>query len=140
MNSVTPVDLFLPVATIVSERMPAAVVFENVPAFANSLAGELLVTHLERIGYHVFTTILRPNEEWNELEDRKRWLLVATLDRPFTRGNSSQTLSCFCCRISRDARMLSVTAQTRSELHEPSKGCAHTIFASAKPGHGFQSP
>jgi hypothetical protein len=77
-------DLFLPVVTLVSERMPAAVVFENVPAFGTSLAGELLTSHLRRIGYHVTVEILRPNEEWAELEDRPRWLLVGTLATPFT--------------------------------------------------------
>jgi DNA (cytosine-5)-methyltransferase 1 len=76
-------DLFLPVVTLVSERMPAAVVFENVPAFGTSLAGELLASHLRRIGYHVTVEILRPNEEWSELEDRPRWLLVGTLAKPF---------------------------------------------------------
>ena len=77
-------DLFLPVVTLVSERMPAAVVFENVPSFGTSLAGELLVSHLRRIGYHVTVEILRPNEDWGELEDRQRWLLVGTLAKPFT--------------------------------------------------------
>ena len=77
-------DLFLPVVTLVSERMPAAVVFENVPSFGTSLAGEVLVSHLRRIGYHVTVEILRPNADWGEIEDRKRWLLVGTLDRPFT--------------------------------------------------------
>ena len=77
-------DLFLPVVTLVSERMPAAVVFENVPAFGPSLAGELLVSHLRRLGYHVTVEVLRPNEDWAELEDRQRWLLVGTLARPFT--------------------------------------------------------
>ncbi len=76
-------DLFVPVLSLVRDRMPAAIVFENVPSFGTSLAGQLVITHLERLGYHVFTTILKPNEEWNEIEDRKRWLLVATLDRPF---------------------------------------------------------
>ncbi|MBN9688991.1 MAG: DNA cytosine methyltransferase [Verrucomicrobia bacterium] len=76
-------DLFLPVIGIVRQRMPAAILFENVPSFGTSLAGQLLTTHLERLGYHVFTTVLKPNEEWNEIEDRKRWILVATLDRPF---------------------------------------------------------
>jgi site-specific DNA-cytosine methylase len=76
-------DLFLPVVTLVSERMPAAVVFENVPAFGSSLAGELVVSHLRRLGYHVSVEILRPNEDWGELEDRPRWLLVGTLARPF---------------------------------------------------------
>ena len=77
-------DLFLPVVSIIADRMPAAVVLENVPAFGTSLAGTLLTTHLERIGYHIFTTILKPNTEWQEIEDRQRWLLVATLDRPFS--------------------------------------------------------
>ena len=77
-------DLFLPVVTLVNERMPAAVVFENVPSFGTSLAGELLVTHLRRLGYHLAVEILRPNEDWGELEDRQRWLLVGTLARPFT--------------------------------------------------------
>jgi hypothetical protein len=63
--------------------MPAAVVFENVPAFGTSLAGELLVSHLRRLGYHVTVEILRPNAEWAELEDRQRWLLVGTLTKPF---------------------------------------------------------
>jgi DNA (cytosine-5)-methyltransferase 1 len=76
-------DLFLPVIGIVRERMPAAILFENVPSFGTSLPGQLLTTHLERLGYHVFTTVLKPNEEWNEIEDRKRWILVATLDRLF---------------------------------------------------------
>ncbi len=76
-------DLFLPVLNLVAERMPAAVLFENVPAFGTSLAGQLVATHLGRIGYHVFSTVLKPNEEWNELEDRKRWILVGTLIRPF---------------------------------------------------------
>jgi DNA (cytosine-5)-methyltransferase 1 len=76
-------DLFLPVLTLVSEQMPAAVVFENVPAFGTSLAGELLASHLRRIGYHVTVELLRPNEEWGELEDRPRWLLIGTLAKPF---------------------------------------------------------
>jgi DNA (cytosine-5)-methyltransferase 1 len=77
-------DLFLPALTLVSERMPAAVVFENVPAFGTSLAGELLVSTLRRLGYHVSTNVIAPNSQWGEIEDRKRWLMVATLDQPFT--------------------------------------------------------
>lgn len=76
--------LFIPVLELVAERMPTALVFENVPNFATSLAGELFVSHLKRLGYQVFTTILKPNQEWGEIEDRKRWLLVATLDKPFS--------------------------------------------------------
>ena len=42
------------------------------------------MSHLRRLGYHVSVEILKPNEDWSELEDRKRWLLVATLDRQFS--------------------------------------------------------
>ena len=77
-------DLFLPVLSLISERMPAAVVFENVPSFSSSLAGELFVTHLKRLGYQVSSQILLPNMEWGEIEDRKRWLMVGTLDRQFS--------------------------------------------------------
>jgi len=76
-------DLFIPILSLVQDRMPAAVVFENVPAFGTSLAGRVVVTHLERLGYQVSAQVLRPNADWGEIEDRPRWLLVATLDRPF---------------------------------------------------------
>ena len=77
-------DLFLPVVNLISERMPAAIVLENVPLFATSLAGQLLVSHLNRIGYHTAVQVLLPNLEWGEIEDRRRWVLIATLDREFT--------------------------------------------------------
>ena len=76
-------DLFLPVLTLVSERMPAAVLLENVPNFGSSLAGQLIVSTLTRLGYQAAVTTLQPNAEWGEIEDRKRWLLTATLGRPF---------------------------------------------------------
>ena len=76
-------DLFLPVLAFISERMPAAAVLENVPSFGSSLAGQLVVSHLQRLGYHVAVTILEPHRDWAEIEDRRRWVLVATLDRPF---------------------------------------------------------
>jgi DNA (cytosine-5)-methyltransferase 1 len=77
-------DLFLPVVTFISERMPAAVVLENVPLFGSSLAGQLLVNHLQRLGYHVSVHILQPNMDWAEIEDRRRWIVAATLDQPFS--------------------------------------------------------
>ena len=43
-------DLFLPVLTLISERMPVAVVLENVPAFGTSLAGQLVAATLTRLG------------------------------------------------------------------------------------------
>ena len=76
-------DLFLPVIHLIASKMPRAVVLENVPCYANSLAGALVRTHLSKIGYHVFETILNPNAEWADIQDRKRWCLVATLSPGF---------------------------------------------------------
>jgi DNA (cytosine-5)-methyltransferase 1 len=72
-------DLYLCVAQIVAHHLPLACVFENVPAFRSSLACSSLVHHLERIGYAVSETIVDPWKEWNEPQDRKRWIMVATL-------------------------------------------------------------
>ncbi len=77
-------DLFLPVLSLVAQRMPAAVVLENVPSFGTSLAGQLVTQYLKRLGYEVAVHVLKPHAEWGQIEDRPRWLLVATLDRPFT--------------------------------------------------------
>jgi hypothetical protein len=44
-------DLFLSVAHIVAHHLPSACVFENVPAFRNSLACLSLAQHLQKIGY-----------------------------------------------------------------------------------------
>ncbi len=129
-------DLFLPVVTLVSERMPAAVVFENVPAFGTSLAGELLASHLRRIGYHVTIEILRPNEDWAELEDRQRWLLVGTLAKPFTLQVPGEHCS------TPASAMLNAPdpAQDRADAERIAKTiaglCAHNARHRAA-GHGF---
>lgn len=129
-------DLFLPVLSLIHQRMPAAVVLENVPSFGTSLAGELVVSHLKRIGYHVETTVLEPNRDWGEIEDRRRWLLVAALDRPFqlrVPGNpSTEPLSTFLdppdeARDRADAERIAVTV---SGLR------AHNVRHSEL-GHGF---
>jgi DNA (cytosine-5)-methyltransferase 1 len=72
-------DLYLCVDQIVAHHLPLACVFENVPAFKNSLACLSLVYHLERIGYSISETVVDPWKEWNEPQDRKRWIMVATL-------------------------------------------------------------
>ena len=72
-------DLYLSVAEIVAHHLPAACIFENVPAFANSLACQSLAQHLQKIGYSITESIVNPWHEWNEPQDRKRWIMVATL-------------------------------------------------------------
>lgn len=76
-------DLYLCVARIVAHHLPLACVFENVPAFRSSLACLSLTQHLHRIGYSIFETVVDPWKEWNEPQDRKRWIMVATLKPGF---------------------------------------------------------
>ncbi|HEV2435850.1 MAG TPA: DNA cytosine methyltransferase, partial [Verrucomicrobiae bacterium] len=51
-------DLFLSVAYIVAHHLPSACVFENVPAFRNSLACLSLAQHLQKIGYSLTESII----------------------------------------------------------------------------------
>jgi site-specific DNA-cytosine methylase len=76
-------DLYLSVAHIVAHHLPSACVFENVPAFRNSLACLSLAQHLQKIGYTLTESIIDPLNEWNEPQDRKRWIMVATLKPGF---------------------------------------------------------
>ena len=76
-------DLYLCVAQIVAHHLPLACVFENVPTFQNSLACLSLVHHLQRVGYSIAQCIVDPWKEWNEPQDRKRWVMVATLKPGF---------------------------------------------------------
>ena len=74
-------DLFLSFLHHVNHHMPLAVMVENVPNFFgdNAIAGRLMMKHLERIGYHVNYFELQPHAEWNEPQDRRRGVMVATL-------------------------------------------------------------
>jgi site-specific DNA-cytosine methylase len=72
-------DLYLSVAHIVAHHLPVACVFENVPAFANSLACLSLIHHLQKLGYSICELLINPLTEWNEPQDRRRWIAVATL-------------------------------------------------------------
>jgi DNA (cytosine-5)-methyltransferase 1 len=76
-------DLYLCVAEVVAHHLPLACVFENVPAFANSLACQSLAQHLRQIGYYTKEIRVNPWSEWNEPQDRKRWIMVATLKSGF---------------------------------------------------------
>ncbi len=77
-------DLFLCIAALVATHLPLACVFENVPSFGSSLAGQTLANHLRQLGYHITQTILDPHKAWAEPQDRRRWLMVATLLPGFT--------------------------------------------------------
>lgn len=74
-------DLFMSFAHHVASKMPLALVVENVPTFfgKNAIAGRTLMAHLERIGYHVHYVELSPHEEWGEIQDRRRGVMIATL-------------------------------------------------------------
>jgi len=74
-------DLFLSFAHHVASQMPLAVMVENVPGFFGdtTIAGRVLMAHLERLGYHVHYFELKPWDEWAEPQDRRRGIMVATL-------------------------------------------------------------
>jgi site-specific DNA-cytosine methylase len=76
-------DLFLCMAALVATHLPLACVFENVPSFGSSLAGQTLAHHLTQLGYYITQTILDPHGEWDEPQDRRRWLMIATLSPGF---------------------------------------------------------
>jgi DNA (cytosine-5)-methyltransferase 1 len=76
-------DLYLSICEFVAHRLPLACVFENVPSFGTSLAGQSLSHHLRKLGYHIEQTVVDPHKEWNEPQDRKRWIMVATLKSGF---------------------------------------------------------
>ena len=116
-------DLFLSIAAIFASHLPLACVFENVPSFGTALAGQTLAHHLRQLGYHVTETILDPHKQWAEPQDRRRWLLIATLapgfalqapDVPFT-GDLSAVLDLPCAEDQRDAHRIagSIAALTR---------------------------
>jgi DNA (cytosine-5)-methyltransferase 1 len=76
-------DLYISVLNVIAYHLPLACVFENVPNYGASLAGETLKAHLQKIGYHITETILDPLNEWGEPQDRKRWCCIATLEPGF---------------------------------------------------------
>jgi DNA (cytosine-5)-methyltransferase 1 len=76
-------DLYLSVAQIVAHHLPLACAFENVPPFRTSLACLSLSHYLQRIGYFTTEAIIDPLNEWNEPQDRRRWIMVATLKPGF---------------------------------------------------------
>jgi DNA (cytosine-5)-methyltransferase 1 len=77
-------DLYQSIATLIATHLPVACVFENVPSFSTALAGQTLSHHLRQLGYNVTETILDPHREWNEPQDRRRWVMVATLTPGFS--------------------------------------------------------
>ncbi len=83
-------DLFIPVLGMVNFHMPRLVLVENVPGFAESAPGRLFKAHLQRLGYHIYETILKGHEDWNEPTTRDRYLLVATLTPGFAVTNPHQ--------------------------------------------------
>jgi len=76
-------DLFIPFLSLVSEKMPLGIVLEQVPEFQKSIAGQLVIDGLRRLGYHVTATVIEPHSEWGEVSDRRRLALLANLRAPF---------------------------------------------------------
>lgn len=83
--------LVVPFLAIVANANPAVVVLENVPPYATSASAAIIRTMLGDLGYDLHEVELNA-AEWNMLEHRKRWCLIAvtkgmnldttTLERP----------------------------------------------------------
>lgn len=61
---------------VLSKANPAAIVFEQVPTYASSASADILRNQLRDMGYVCHERLLR-GKEWNALEDRVRWCMVA---------------------------------------------------------------
>lgn len=125
-------DLYLSICEFVAHRLPLACLFENVPAFAKSLAGQSLAHHLRNIGYHIEEILLDPFNEWNEPQDRKRWVMTAMLKPGFKlkspgiayRGTAADFLDAPGERDAADAERIagSITALRRHNLRHAALG------------------
>lgn len=61
---------------IIARVQPAAVLLENVPAYQSSASASIIRNSLRDMGYEIHETVLDA-AEWNTLEERKRFCLVA---------------------------------------------------------------
>lgn len=61
---------------IIGRTEPAVVILENVPDYAHSASADILRLQLRDLGYVTHERILR-GQEWNTLEARNRWCMVA---------------------------------------------------------------
>ena len=77
-------DLFIPFMALVAERMPLGIVLEQVPDFLRSVAGQLVIDGLRRLGYHVTSFVIEPHAQWGEISDRRRLAILANLRAPFS--------------------------------------------------------
>lgn len=75
-------DLVYDALRLVETVRPAAVMVENVPAFANSAEGQLLAIKLRKFGYHITTATLA-GDRFGGLTGRRRHYLVASVFKGF---------------------------------------------------------
>jgi DNA (cytosine-5)-methyltransferase 1 len=75
--------LFSSVLSLIAAKMPSACLFENVFNYGTSLAGDVLRQTLASLGYHVYETVLEPSRDWNQVSNRRRWVMIATLKPGF---------------------------------------------------------
>lgn len=75
--------LFIPTLLWIRTHKPEAVVFENVPAYAKSASARSIRDVLSTSGYFLFETVLDAHQNFSTPSRRKRWVMVATRNRPF---------------------------------------------------------
>jgi len=70
-------DLFFNLLSIIHYHTPRCLVLENVANYKGSYANEVLQHSLHSMGYHVSEYIIDAHGEWGDIQDRRRWILVA---------------------------------------------------------------
>lgn len=64
---------------IVNKTNPAFIVMENVPGYETSASAAILRNQMRDLGYNTHERILN-GKDWNELEPRTRWCMVAVTE------------------------------------------------------------
>lgn len=75
--------LFIPTLLWVRLHRPKIVIFENVPAYGSTASARIIRQTLKVSGYYLFETVLDSYTQFNTPTQRRRWVMVATLDKPF---------------------------------------------------------
>ena len=75
--------LFLPTLLYVRAHRPDVVVFENVPAYANTASAAIVREALSTSGYKFSEYVVNAHTEFASATERKRWILVGSLGAAF---------------------------------------------------------
>jgi DNA (cytosine-5)-methyltransferase 1 len=82
-DHLTAGHLFIPTLLYVRRHRPRVVVFENVPNYAKTASATVVREALATAGYSFTEYVLNAFAEFDTPTERKRWVLIATLESSF---------------------------------------------------------